>query len=394
MFYNTIPSGSLFFMTVAVCFTVFTVKGSVVCIDCSSKLSDGRNNKNCPVDGVSAPTNAITDCDGKCIYRSNVRFPGVYYRSCSSLHSLPEHLPDSGCYVYGKDTFCFCNKDRCNEGAFDFIHNKTFDKLPIKLEPAKNGTLRCYDCPSKLPDGRNNTNCPVDGESSPTNAINECKGKCIYRSNVRFPGVYYRSCSDIHSLPEYLPNSGCYVYGDDTFCFCSRDLCNGASFEFIYNKTYEELPIKVKTPEERGDAPKQCYVCLSKDIKENPNCPGYGNLKSLASIYKANCTGVCLTRTLVHPPGVVARSCSDNYYNFPKILPKEGCYRYYSEIICFCKDHLCNFKPLGKPHPTNEIDYLDKEAKKNSSRNSKTKHSANFLTLTLFLIGILLYNFL
>ncbi|XP_014779735.2 uncharacterized protein LOC106875930 [Octopus bimaculoides] len=254
------------------------------------------------------------------------------------------------------------------------------------------GAVTCYECSTNFLESNRkaNKNCPINGYVRNI-AVNNCDGKCIYRTNAQYPGIYFRSCSKIHSLPKDLPDSGCYSYGDDVYCFCNKDNCNGAPIGDKLNQTVEELPFPDKSKDSENFT-KQCFSCQSMlgNGQKNENCPGDGKLKTLATIYRENCTeGVCLTRTIVQQKGVVARGCSKHIYKFPKLLPEEGCYKYYMDVICFCRKHLCNRMALGKPK-NKELDYLELEKLKNASAVHKLPVTLFTFIWLYLLIGIIL----
>ncbi|XP_029632964.1 uncharacterized protein LOC115208781 [Octopus sinensis] len=252
------------------------------------------------------------------------------------------------------------------------------------------GATLCYECSTKfLTNKKDNKNCPIN-DYVKNIAVNKCNGICIYRTNTEHPETYFRSCSTLHSLPKDIPDSGCYSYGDNVFCFCNKDNCNGAPIGDKLNQTVEELPFPDKS-NENGNFTKQCFSCQSVlgNGQKNENCPADGKLKKLGSIYRENCTGVCLTRTIVQHDGVVARGCSKHIYKFPKLLPEEGCYKYYMDVICFCRKHLCNRMAMGTPKTKKELDYLELEKKNSSAVRKLPVPLFTFIWLHL-LIGIIL----
>lgn len=239
--------------------------------------------------------------------------------------------------------------------------------------------IQCYQCTSTFLDtngkpiaGKENPNCPVDGTVKSDATYSEfCGEKCLMRTSLRNAGVVIRSCSAQIPLPQPLPENGCYSHQGDIHCLCNTNYCNGQAMnELLRNRTLKDLKSLARAASEefeknnkgnagdKKDGPHQCYICQSSyQGKMNENCPGDHHINAGPTIYRSNCSGPCYVKTDVRYSGIVFRGCSDIVYSFPKPTPKDGCYKYYVDVWCICRGHLCNTKPLGKAQ-NKELDYM------------------------------------
>ncbi|XP_013087549.2 uncharacterized protein LOC106071879 isoform X2 [Biomphalaria glabrata] len=155
--------------------------GILRCYQCLTYDTEGKFYPQCPKDAqVNVQTTFLDNCTGMCFTRSFSDNSTKVARGCtSSQYGLPYPLPNDGCYDWEGDTYCVCNRSRCNG-------------LPL-------------------------------GKSS---GVEMDAHVDLMISDVEVA----RGCSDSQwGLPNPLPPDGCYKYYSETWCVCTKSRCNGVA---------------------------------------------------------------------------------------------------------------------------------------------------------------------
>ncbi|XP_041368093.1 uncharacterized protein LOC121382629 [Gigantopelta aegis] len=103
------------------------------------------------------------------------------------------------------------------------IRCKDEEKKPVK---------QCFICQSKFKN-QIQKHCPGDGVIDKNSIIvykDNCTGHCFTRTDDLDSELVYRGCTDLlwrPSLPDPLPEDGCYTYYEEIWCICKTELCNG-----------------------------------------------------------------------------------------------------------------------------------------------------------------------
>uniref|UniRef100_A0A2C9KHU6 Uncharacterized protein n=1 Tax=Biomphalaria glabrata TaxID=6526 RepID=A0A2C9KHU6_BIOGL len=86
------------------------------CYQCLTYDTEGKFYPQCPKDAqVNVQTTFLDNCTGMCFTRSFSDNSTKVARGCtSSQYGLPYPLPNDGCYDWEGDTYCVCNRSRCN----------------------------------------------------------------------------------------------------------------------------------------------------------------------------------------------------------------------------------------------------------------------------------------
>ncbi|KAK0065584.1 hypothetical protein Bpfe_005017 [Biomphalaria pfeifferi] len=207
--------------------------GILRCYQCLTYDTEGKFYPQCPKDAqVNVQTTFLDNCTGMCFTRSFSANSTKVARGCTfSQYGLPYPLPKDGCYDWEGDTYCVCNRSRCNGlplGKSSGVEMDAHVDLMIS-DVEEDGTKHCYQCINYDEKGNYYKQCPKD--SRVKNAYHApCNGSCFIRSYDYDVKKVARGCSDSQwGLPNPLPPDGCYKYYSETWCVCTKSRCNGVA---------------------------------------------------------------------------------------------------------------------------------------------------------------------